>query len=110
MVLGKDAIERIRSRRYQLSTLHYIKNRISVMGTEDEDKSKFIFRELVQNSDDALARTMVIRFESDCLYVANDGKSFDENDFLNISNILGGSKEFDKTTTGNFGSGFVTVF
>ena len=90
--------------------LDYIKTRISVNKTEDEDRSKFIIRELVQNADDALAKQLVIRFQDDALYVANDGRPFSKEDYESIKWILSGTKEYDKETTGNFGSGFVTVY
>lgn len=90
--------------------IDYIKTRISVNRTDDEDRSKFIFRELVQNADDAKARRLIIRFQEDALYVSNDGRAFTSEDYESIKWILSGAKEYDKDSTGNFGSGFVTVY
>ena len=104
---------------YSLNFLDWIKTRIAVSRTEDEDRSKFVVRELVQNADDAEATILVLRFESDALYVTNNGRAFttvgpdgtyDGCDFDRSSRVLQRFKEFDKESTGHFGSGFQTVY
>lgn len=106
------AKKRIRptSKSYGLTTINYIKSRIAVPRTEEENQSNFIVRELAQNADDVKAKSLVLRFQSDALYAANDGDPFEVINYDAIMDILSGTKEFDKDTTGNFGSGFVTVF
>lgn len=98
------------SKSYGLRTINYIKSRIAVPRTEEENQSNFIVRELAQNADDVKAKSLVLRFQSDALYAANDGDPFEVTNYDAIMDILSGTKEFDKDTTGNFGSGFVTVF
>lgn len=104
---------------YSLNFLDWIKTRIAVTRTEDEDRSKFVIRELVQNADDAEATILVLRFERDALYVANNGRAFttvgpggsyEGCDFDRSSRVLKRFKEFDKESTGHFGSGFQTVY
>ena len=93
--------------------LDFIKNRITVNQTEDEDRAKFVFRELVQNADDARANILVARFQPDALYIGNDGRAFTTGpggDFYKMSQILGQWKRDEMETTGNFGSGFQTVY
>jgi hypothetical protein len=95
-----------------LKLIDFIKTRIQVTEPED-NRSRFIFRELIQNADDKQAEILVLRFEDDALYVANDGKAFTTNsngDFDKISRILGRHQAEDKEATGHFGSGFQTVY
>lgn len=114
---GKWTCHKCRSEIIDLRLVDFIKNRISVTATEDEDRSKFIFRELLQNADDVKSTILVLRFEQDALYVANNGRSFTTTSFGNnlcdfdkISNILGRHQAEDKETVGHFGSGFQTVY
>jgi hypothetical protein len=100
-----------------LTLPNFIKTRISVTATEDEDRSKFIFRELLQNADDVKSTILVLRFEEDALYVANNGRAFttsitdnQPSDFEKISRILGRHQAEDKEVVGHFGSGFQTVY
>lgn len=100
-----------------LKLIDFIKTRISVTQTEDEDRSKFIFRELLQNADDVKSNILVLRFEEDALYVANDGRAFTTapsgdnlSDFEMISQVLGRHKAEEKEVVGHFGSGFQTVY
>jgi hypothetical protein len=100
-----------------LRILNFIRERIAVNRTEDEDPSKFVLRELVQNADDANASILVVRFEEDGLYVANDGFAFrtapkegGPDDFVRAAQILERHKEGDKEAAGHFGSGFQTVY
>lgn len=106
--------------RYSLNFVDWIKARIAVTRTdEDEDPYKFVVRELVQNADDVKAQILVLRFEKDALYVANDGRAFstvgpeggyEGSDFDRSSRVLKRFKEYDKESTGHFGSGFQTVY
>lgn len=105
------------SKRYSLSLLDFIKTRISVTKTEDEDRSKFVLRELVQNADDANASIIVLRFERDALYVANNGRAFSTvgpdgqpGDFERAAQVLRRFKADEKESAGHFGSGFQTVY
>ena len=101
---------------YGLDFLNWVKNRISASNSEDST-GLFVVRELVQNADDVEATLMVIRFQNDALYVYNDGVAFRDRmedggpgDFERISRVLARPKEEDPYTTGNFGSGFQTVY
>ncbi|MGD0330942.1 MAG: hypothetical protein ABSB40_10995 [Nitrososphaeria archaeon] len=114
---GKWTCSRCRSETIGLQLIDFIKTRISVTATEDEDRSRFIFRELLQNADDVKSVILVLRFEEDALYVANDGRSFTTtivnnqlSDFDRISRILGRHQAEDKETVGHFSSGFQTTY
>jgi hypothetical protein len=116
---GKWMHQKCMKKSYSLNFLDWIKMRIAVTRTEDEDRSKFVIRELVQNADDADATILVMRFEKDALYVANDGRAFstvgpggayEGSDFDRSSRVLKRFKEYDKESTGHFGSGFQTVY
>jgi len=100
-----------------LDLIDFIAQRIQVHGSEDEDGSKFVFRELLQNADDVESSLLVLRFEEEALYVANDGRAFtttstvdDLSDFEKISKVLGLHKAENKEAAGHFGSGFQTVY
>jgi hypothetical protein len=95
-----------------LKLIDFIKTRIQVTEPED-NRSRFIFRELLQNADDVKANILVLRFEEDALYVANDGRAFttgSKGDFAKISQVLGRHQAEDKEVVGHFGSGFQTVY
>ena len=105
--------------RGEISVVPYnvIRHRIALTNTQDENAGRMVLRELVQNADDAGARILVLRFEDDALYVANDGRAFstgtrgpNRGDFDRIGEILGGHKREDPDSTGKFGSGFQTVY
>jgi hypothetical protein len=105
------------SKRYSLNLLDFIKTRIAVTNTADEDRSKFVLRELVQNADDANASIIVLRFEKDALYVANNGRAFSAigpdgtpGDFERAAAVLKRFKANDPEAAGHFGSGFQTVY
>jgi hypothetical protein len=100
-----------------LTLMDFISQRIQVHGSEDEDESKFVFRELLQNADDEESNILVLRFEDQALFVANDGHAFSTTntinelcDFDKISNVLGLHKADNKEFAGHFGSGFQTVY
>jgi hypothetical protein len=104
-------------KKIRLQVLHFIANRIQATQTVPRDKYKFIFRELLQNADDVRANILVLVFEQDALYVANDGRAFTvrsvgniKSDFDRLSQILGRHQEEDKEVVGHFGSGFQTVY
>jgi len=117
---GKWMHQRCMGTGYSLNFVDWIKTRIAVSRTdEDEDRYKFVVRELVQNADDVKAQILVLRFEKDALYVANDGRAFstvgpdggyEGSDFDRSSRVLKRFKQFDKESTGHFGSGFQTVY
>jgi len=101
-----------------LEVIDFIKDRIHVARTDYENQGRMVLRELVQNADDAKATILVLRFERDALYVANDGRAFTtfrekegkQSDFEKIRKILKKHKEGDEDATGHFGSGFQTVY
>jgi hypothetical protein len=102
---------------YGLDLVDYLKSRISVTLSEDEPRIRFVVRELVQNADDEDAAIIVLRFEPDAFYVANDGHPFSTEpedgeppDFERIRRVLRRYKAEDKEATGHFGSGFQTVY
>jgi hypothetical protein len=103
--------------KFGVPTIAFVRDRLTQTLSTNEPRVNFVVRELVQNADDAKASMLVLRFEDDALYVANDGETFtrirEENkpsDFDNITDILNRAKQDDKEKTGNFGSGFQTVF
>jgi hypothetical protein len=59
-----------------ITLMRFIAHRIQVHESEDEDASKFVFRELLQNADDVQSSILVLRFEEKALFVANDGRAF----------------------------------
>ncbi|UOY10007.1 sacsin N-terminal ATP-binding-like domain-containing protein [Methanonatronarchaeum sp. AMET6-2] len=100
-----------------IELIDFIRDRIKVTESEDEDRGKFIFREIIQNADDVGADKLVLRFEEDALYIANDGRGFTtshrngkKSDWDRVSEVLKMHQADDKETTGHFGSGFQTVY
>ena len=103
--------------KFGVPTIAFVRDRLTQTSSTKEPKINFVVRELVQNADDAKASMLVLRFEEDAFYVANDGETFTRmreegrpSDFDNIIDILNRSKQDNKEKTGNFGSGFQTVF
>lgn len=93
--------------------LDWIKEKIRQTLTEQDDRHRFVFRELVQNADDVGAKVLVARFKKDALLVANDGEAFSTDEgghFERLANVLGRRQEDDPDTTGSFGTGFQTVY
>lgn len=96
-----------------IDLLQFIGTKIEDTKSEEGDWVKFVLRELVQNADDAGSSRLVVRLDSDEMIVINDGEPFSEGEvdhFEKIKKILNRTKEDDKKTTGNFGSGFQTVY
>ena len=115
--IGRHVCDECVDKKIFLNLLDFIKERIALTRTEDENFGRFGVRELVQNADDAHAEIMVLRFEDDALYVANDGRAFSTSgqngelgDFERIVRILKRHQADDEETTGHFGSGFQTVY
>ena len=100
---------------YSQEFIRWIEDRISP-STHDDPTGNFVLRELVQNADDVEANLVVIVFRVDGLYIYNNGKGFRPSvdggpgDFERISSVLAKSKEDDPFSSGNFGSGFQTVY
>ncbi len=68
------------------------------------------FRELLQNSDDAQATTMTLRFDKDRLILHNDGFTIERKFVEHLASFFGASKEKDPETSGNFGTGFRSTY
>lgn len=100
---------------YGQNFVNWIADRIS-HSTTDDPTGRFVLRELVQNADDVEAEIIVLRFCNDALYVYNNGFGFRSSveggpgDFERISRVLAKPKEKEFYTSGNFGSGFQTVY
>ena len=100
---------------YGQEFINWIADRISPSTSEDST-GRFVLRELVQNADDVEAESIVFRFCENALYVYNNGFGFRSNinngpgDFDRISRVLAKPKEKEYYTSGNFGSGFQTVY
>ena len=100
---------------YGQDFINWIADRISP-STSDDTTGRFVLRELVQNADDVESEIMVFLFCNDALYVYNNGFGFRSSveggsgDFDRISKVLAKPKEKEFYTSGNFGSGFQTVY
>jgi len=100
---------------YGQEFIHWIADRISPSTSEDST-GRFVLRELVQNADDVQADSIIFKFCEDALYVYNNGFGFRSDigdgpgDFDRISRVLAKPKEKEYYTSGNFGSGFQTVY
>jgi hypothetical protein len=100
---------------YGQNFVRWIEDRISP-STAGDKTGRFVLRELVQNADDAEAKILILAFERDALYVYNNGFAFRSSvdggpgDFERISKVLAKPKEKEFYTSGNFGSGFQTVY
>lgn len=100
---------------YGHSFINWVQNRISDSNVNDSS-GRFVLRELVQNADDEYADILILEFTPNALLVYNNGEPFDTsddpevNDFDRISNVLGMAKAKKFQESGNFGSGFQTVY
>ena len=99
----KDRYVGINSMEYVNSILEKIKQGDDA---KIEHKGRRPIRELLQNSDDAGAGLLVLRFDEDRLWLYNDGQTMDR-DYLDALAKLGGaSKKEQADTSGSFGTGF----
>lgn len=77
------------------------------------DSKRFIY-ELLQNADDATVddskNQIAIRFFSDYMVFAHNGKEFSKRDIEGLCAVSHGTKRNDKTKTGYKGIGFKSVF
>ena len=76
------------------------------------ESQRFVF-ELIQNADDAAeGKNNEVHFEflPNCLIVAHNGNSFDENDIKSLTSAGASTKKDDQTKTGYKGIGFKSVF
>jgi len=67
-----------------------------------------VFRELVQNSDDAGSSEIIIEINENTVVFKNNGKIFGDEDWTRIRTVAKGNPEED--TVGCFGVGFYSVF
>lgn len=73
------------------------------------DSSHFIF-ELLQNAEDAKAKSVEFRLLGDSIEVIHDGEDFSSDDVEKITGIGIEGKQNDITKIGRFGVGFKSVF
>ena len=73
------------------------------------DKAHFIY-ELLQNAEDQGATAAYFHLEPDRLIFEHNGRPFDRNDVLGITNIGKGNKYQREDKIGRFGVGFKAVF
>jgi hypothetical protein len=71
-----------------------------------ENSGRRPIRELLQNSDDAEASLLVLRFDKDRLWLYNNGRSMKEDYLRALSTLGGASKKEEANTSGSFGTGF----
>jgi hypothetical protein len=96
--------------------MDFLSKKMSDIKKAKGDEYRFAIRELVQNADDANAKMVVIRLDSDAIYVANDGYAFRppsgkfEGDYFRICRVLSKPKAKEAESTGAHGSGFQTVY
>jgi hypothetical protein len=102
---------------YGIPLIHFLRDKMGHIRKAKDDENRFAIRELVQNADDAKARIIVVRIDSDALYASNDGEAFlpptkdrREGDFTRICGVLSEPKAMDADSTGIHGSGFQTVY
>lgn len=90
---------------------------IRAIGIDKYPGEMQIIRELIQNADDATAKSMSFRINEGEIIIENDGNPFtkpcdvdnkEESDFYRISHI--GLGKVDEEVTGTFGIGFTSVF
>ncbi|MHB1260274.1 MAG: sacsin N-terminal ATP-binding-like domain-containing protein [Thermoplasmatota archaeon] len=98
---------------YGVDLMDFVRKKVGEADNIPGDRQRFVFRELTQNADDAQATTLIARFTDDALEVSNDGFDFStrtDSHFQRIVRVLSFAQEDDPNTTGNFGSGFTTVY
>ena len=99
----KDRYEGINSMEYVNSILEKIKQGDDA---KIEHKGRRPIRELLQNSDDAGAGLLVLRFDEDRLWLYNDGQTMDREYLDALAKLGGASKKVQADTSGSFGTGF----
>ncbi|MEQ8191784.1 MAG: hypothetical protein ABRQ39_27715 [Candidatus Eremiobacterota bacterium] len=107
----KDKINNKKSEEIDLDELTFSVDKLDMIRTSIAGYAggAAIARELVQNADDASADWIEFYFTTARLIVRNNS-SFSKTDFEAISRIASGNKRFDKTTTGTWGTGFLSVY
>lgn len=73
------------------------------------DKAHFIY-ELLQNAEDVGATEAIFTLNGKALSFEHNGRPFDKDDVLGITNIGKGTKKTDEDKIGRFGVGFKAVF
>ncbi|MGR5432482.1 sacsin N-terminal ATP-binding-like domain-containing protein [Vibrio owensii] len=73
------------------------------------DKAHFIY-ELLQNAEDASAKTVSFSLSKEQLTCSHDGRPFNDQDISAITDIGESSKKDDDNSIGRFGIGFKAVF
>lgn len=73
------------------------------------DRAHFIY-ELLQNAEDVGATEAAFRLTSEMVSFEHNGRPFNENDVLGITNLGKGTKEDQEDQIGRFGIGFKAVF
>lgn len=73
------------------------------------DRTHFLF-ELLQNAEDAGAKSVGFRLFRDRLEIRHDGREFTEDDVVGISSLTRSTKKDDLTQIGKFGIGFKSVY
>jgi len=102
-IADEDKIEVVTSIDYMNQILEKIK---SGDDASVENSGRRPIRELLQNSDDAEANLLVLRFDKDRLWLYNNGRTMQENYLQALSTLGGASKKEEANTSGSFGTGF----
>ena len=98
--IRKQLVESIEINEVDLSTL---------LTGQYNDPSHFVY-EILQNAEDAGAKTISFSLHEDHLEINHNGKDFDYNDIKGITGIGYTTKKEDLNAIGKFGVGFKSVF
>lgn len=82
---------------------------LTLLTGQYNDPSHFIY-EILQNAEDAGAKTISFSLHEDRLEINHNGKDFDYNDIKGITGIGYSTKKEDINAIGKFGVGFKSVF
>jgi hypothetical protein len=104
MTTDYESLRSANRERYGWDTAH-----IELLGSLYTERTHFIF-ELIQNAEDANARTLAFDLRDDRLEVRHDGKPFTEDDVTSLCQLAHSSKSGDLTKIGKFGIGFKSVY